>query len=78
MSLISPVFLLFLLTLIIVYYCCPAKYRWQILLLASLVFYCWGGEYQALFIFVNDSIYDMLCSSLLLVEISSIYQHIFS
>ncbi len=48
MSLISPVFLLFLLTLIIVYYCCPAKYRWQILLLASLVFYCWGGEYQAL------------------------------
>lgn len=48
MSLISPVFLLFLLTLIIIYYYSPTKCRWQILLLASLVFYCWGGEYQAL------------------------------
>lgn len=48
MSILTPVFLIFLLVLVVVYYLAPQKYRWMALLLASLIFYCWGGRYKPL------------------------------
>lgn len=48
MSILSPAFFAFLTALLIVYYCSPKRYRWIALLLASLVFYCWGGRFKPL------------------------------
>lgn len=39
------IFLIFLFALVFVYYICPVKYRWIILMFASMLFFCtWGIE----------------------------------
>lgn len=38
---------MFLLILLVAYYILPKRCRWMTLLVASLVFYCWGGHYKA-------------------------------
>lgn len=43
MSLISLSFLLFLLILLIVYFCVPSKLQWVVLLIGSFVFYLFSG-----------------------------------
>lgn len=51
MSYASLKFLLFVLLLLIVYYCFPKKYRWTILLLGSITFYyIFSGKYIAFII----------------------------
>jgi len=49
MTILTPVFWGFLLTLLFVYYNVPKQYGWVSLLAASMVFYCWNGNYKALF-----------------------------
>lgn len=48
MSYLGPSFLIFILVLLFVYYLIPEKFRWIVLLVSSLIFYCWGGKYKAL------------------------------
>ena len=48
MSVASITFLLFLLAAAILFYCCPVKYRWIVLLPVSLVFYVIVGAWQFL------------------------------
>jgi len=53
MSLTSLSFLIFAAVLLIVYYAVPGKYRWMVLLAASMVFYCWAGIKNALYILIT-------------------------
>ena len=53
MSLTSIWFLVFAATLLIVYYAVPGKYRWMVLLAASMVFYCWAGLKHAVYILIT-------------------------
>lgn len=53
MSLTSFWFLIFTAALLIVYYAVPGKYRWMVLLAASMVFYCWAGIKNALYILIT-------------------------
>ncbi len=53
MSLTSIWFLIFAVALLIVYYAVPGKYRWMVLLAASMVFYCWAGIKNALYILIT-------------------------
>ncbi|MBP3649287.1 MAG: MBOAT family protein [Clostridia bacterium] len=43
MSFLSVTFVLFLFIGLVVYYLCPKRFQWLILLALSLIFYCWGG-----------------------------------
>lgn len=53
MSLISVWFLVFSLALLVVYWAVPGKYRWVVLLAASMVFYCVGGVKSAIYIVIT-------------------------
>ncbi|MBQ1390590.1 MAG: hypothetical protein IIY82_02475 [Firmicutes bacterium] len=46
MSLFSLAFLIFILVTGAVYFAVPREKRWLVLLIASYVFYCWGGGYR--------------------------------
>ena len=48
MSFFSLIFLAFLAILVIVYFRIPKRFQWICLLIASYVFYLWGGKWQAL------------------------------
>lgn len=50
MTLFGGSFFLFLIAAVIVCYVVPRKYRWIPMLLASFVFYCWGGIRQAAYL----------------------------
>lgn len=50
MSFLSIAFLVFLAIGLVCYYCCPKKQRWIVLLMLSLVFYCWGGVTPVLYV----------------------------
>ncbi len=53
MSLISVWFLVFSLVLLLVYYAVPGKFRWMVLLAASLFFYCMGGLRSVVYVFIT-------------------------
>ena len=53
MSLISLSFLVFAAVLLVVYWAVPAKYRWLVLLAASLYFYCMGGIWSVVYIVIT-------------------------
>lgn len=53
MSLVSEAFLLFSLLLIIFYFSLPKQHQWKILLVFSLVFYCFGGIENAIYILIT-------------------------
>ncbi len=48
MSFLSPSFFVFILICLFIYYLIPKRFQWYILLIASLLFYCWGGRYKAI------------------------------
>ena len=50
MSFVSLQFAAFIILLLIIYYLCPAKYRWAVLLCASVFFYCLCGVKYLLYI----------------------------
>ncbi len=53
MSLTSVWFLVFALALLITYYALPGRFRWMVLLAASLVFYCVGGLKNGIYILIT-------------------------
>ncbi len=55
MSLTSISFLLFALGLLIVYYAVPMRFRWWVLLAASMFFYCMAGLKNVVYILVTAS-----------------------
>lgn len=55
MSLISVQFLFFTLAALILYYIIPARFRWIVLLVASLVFYCLAGPGYIVYILINSA-----------------------
>ena len=58
MQFTSVSFLLFAAMLLVLYYLCPKKVRWVLLLAASWVFYLWAGvEYVAFLAFTTLSTY---------------------
>lgn len=50
MSFLSGAFLVFLAVSLIIYYFCPKRVQWLVLLGLSLVFYCWGGVTQLIYV----------------------------
>ena len=53
MSLTSGGFLLFILLLLICYYLVPKKVQWIVLLASSLIFYCFAGISNSIFVLVT-------------------------
>lgn len=53
MTILSVNFLLFIIVLIILYYCLPKRLQWPLLLLFSLVFYCSAGFENIIFILIT-------------------------
>ena len=64
MSLVSLKYLLFVLTIVIIYYISPKKFKWLILLIASYTFYVLSSK--KLVIFLILSTLSVYLSSLLL------------
>ena len=50
MSFISGAFIAFLSIGLVIYYLCPKRVQWVVLLGLSLVFYCWGGMTQLAYV----------------------------
>lgn len=69
MSILSPVFFAFLTALLIAYYCSPKRYRWIALLLASLVFYCWGGRFKPL-LYIGTTSFSTWLAALMMERLS--------
>ncbi len=55
MAFTSIDFFCFLLISLVVYYICPKKLQWVVLLAASLVFYCMSGVVPALFVLLTSA-----------------------
>ena len=55
MSFLSGAFLVFLAIGLILYYCCPKRVQWLVLLGLSLVFYCWGGVTQVAYVLFTSA-----------------------
>ena len=55
MSFVSGAFFIFLFTGLILYYLCPKRVQWVVLLGMSLVFYCWGGVTQAAYVLFTSA-----------------------
>ena len=53
MSFFTPVFLIFILTGLILYYIAPARCKWCILLGLSIFFYCYGGIGPVLYLLIT-------------------------
>ncbi len=54
MTFIEPIFLVFLLASFVLFYICPVKFRWMMLLAISIVFYAIAGVKFLPFIFVTS------------------------
>ena len=56
MSLISVEFLFFCLALLVLYYVLPDRFRWMLLLAASLIFYCLSGPKYLIYILISATV----------------------
>ena len=64
MSLLSNTFALFLASSLLVYYICPRKFQWIVLLLASCTFYAYSGIANFAFILFSSFI-TFFCAAII-------------
>lgn len=81
MTFLSGIFFVFIFTTFLLYFCIPLRFRWIVLLAASIVFYLSSGASQILFILISslavygaarwmDMVYDKQDEELKVPEIS--------